>query len=334
MISILIFVFLVIILYLSIHQIEHFDSIENKIQQVNQKPKNNRTIFVSIASYRDKDCSNTLNSIFEEASNPNNIYVGICQQNNQKDPDCFNPKYKNNIRIIRFNEKEAKGPTYARFICSKLYDNEDYYVQIDSHTRFVKNWDSILIDMLPQKKAVLTTYPNDINTLGKGNDVSILCNPKFEDNMISFRGLLISPPDNLIESGVVTGGFFFTYGAFLEEVPFDGDLPHLFLGEEVMFSVRLWTNGWDFYAPNKRICYHYYTRSEDSKYWENPDYQKYQPLSFQKVQYFLKLTDKMPENIPLGPGLGTKRSLEDYYEYIGFNVKDRTFNKKFCKGFD
>ena len=43
----------------------------------------NNTIFVSIASYRDDVCPTTLKSLYEMANKPENIFVGICQQNKE-----------------------------------------------------------------------------------------------------------------------------------------------------------------------------------------------------------------------------------------------------------
>lgn len=34
------------------------------------------------------------------------------------------------------------------FAAQQLHQNEEYHLAIDSHMRFVKNWDSILIEML------------------------------------------------------------------------------------------------------------------------------------------------------------------------------------------
>ena len=99
-------------------------------------------IFISIASYRDDECSLTLQSLFTNAKIWDRCYAGICQQNNKSDSDCVydylnlkknendNNDYKKNIRILRISHKEAKGPTYARFLCSSLWDGEDYYFQI------------------------------------------------------------------------------------------------------------------------------------------------------------------------------------------------------------
>jgi len=34
------------------------------------------------------------------------------------------PNNKKNIRMININHTEAKGPTYARYLCSTLYKDE------------------------------------------------------------------------------------------------------------------------------------------------------------------------------------------------------------------
>ena len=58
----------------------------------------NNNIFISIASYRDKNCTKTIKSIYENAKYPENIFIGICQQNNEEvDIDCLqnlDEKYK------------------------------------------------------------------------------------------------------------------------------------------------------------------------------------------------------------------------------------------------
>ena len=112
-------------------------------------------IFVSIASYRDTICSDTITSLFEMAHNPENIFIGVCQQNKECDYDCvehINEKWKKNVKILRLSHNDAKGPTYARYLCSTLWEDEEFYFQIDSHTNCVKNWDIKCIDMINEIK--------------------------------------------------------------------------------------------------------------------------------------------------------------------------------------
>ena len=130
-------------------------------------------IFISIASYRDELCPKTLISLYENAKNPEKVIVGICQQNDENDDaDCFFPKthklynkIKNNIKTIRISSKHAKGPTYARWLCSALWYGEEFYLQIDSHTTFEKKWDKTIIDDIRSynnNKICITYYPPDI----------------------------------------------------------------------------------------------------------------------------------------------------------------------------
>ena len=83
-------------------------------------------IFVSVASYRDDECSDTIRSLYDNAENPENIYVGICSQNHPDEvkEECLpnNYKYKNNIRVNRLKHTDALGPNYARYLCSHLWD--------------------------------------------------------------------------------------------------------------------------------------------------------------------------------------------------------------------
>ena len=306
------------------------------IPKCNEDKYINKKIFVSIASYRDEECPKTVEEIFTKAKYPENIYIGICQQNSLEDCDCFIEKYKDNIRIIRLQDTEAKGPTYARYYCSTLYDNEDYFMQIDSHTKFVKDWDIKLMNILeniPDKKVVLTTYPNDWNNINDNdNSIPLFCEMKYKDNILKSTAVLHKPDNKVKQVPFVSGGFFFVKGNFLNDVSYDPDLPHLFLGEEILFTVRLWTHGYNFYAPPERILFHYYERKEAPKYWEKEDYNIWQPLSFKKVRYILNLDKKYHNKIPLEPSnlLGTERSLEDYYKFIGFNSKTKKIEKRFC----
>ena len=51
-------------------------------------------------------------------------------------------------------------------------------------------------------------------------------------------------------------GFNFASSDVIKEVPYDESLRHLFFGEETTMAVRMWTHGWDFFAPPETVCYH------------------------------------------------------------------------------
>jgi hypothetical protein len=108
----------------------------------NEKP----TIFVQIASYRDPELIFTLKSLFETAKHPERVFVGICNQidlDSDKDFIAEPYPYKNNVRELIVAAKESKGVCWARFEAQKFFNNEDYVLMIDSHMRFVKDWDEL-----------------------------------------------------------------------------------------------------------------------------------------------------------------------------------------------
>jgi hypothetical protein len=304
------------------------------------------TIFVSIASYRDDVCHSTLTNLYEMAEKPENVYVGICQQNkDEEDQDCVGKYNNKNIRIKRISYKEAKGPTYARYLCGELYKDEEYYFQIDSHSKFLKNWDTKLISMIKElkskgvQKPVLSHYPKSIDeyTNDKTEEVSRICKPFINSrDMISFMGSeVINSKGEYYLTPFTAGGMIFNESYFLKELPYDPELPYLFVGEEILHSIRFYTNGWDIYTPKENVIYHEYTRSEKPKIWtDNPYYSDME--AFNKVRYLIgldktdeKITDNMKKSLKYG--LGTIRTLDDYYKLCGIDLKLRTVSKNFCR---
>ena len=120
------------------------------------------SIFVSVASFRDVECSRTLADMFAKASRPKRVFAGVCEQNKLAEEACVAPEFRGQLRHITLPHTQAKGPTYARYLCSTLYRHETYFMQIDSHTKFEPGWDDKLVAMLarcPSDKAILTHYP-------------------------------------------------------------------------------------------------------------------------------------------------------------------------------
>lgn len=37
--------------------------------------------------------------------------------------------------------------------------------------------------------------------------------------------------------------------------------------QETTHSVRMWTHGWDLYAPNENLVFHHYLRKGSPKFW-------------------------------------------------------------------
>lgn len=286
-------------------------------------------IFISIASYRDDECSVTLQSLFENAKYWDRCYVGICQQNNKTDNDCLinintDNIYKKNIRIIRISYKEAKGPTYARFLCSSLWDGEDYYFQIDSHTTFTTDWDEKLINMIKEikekklsLKPVISHYPiSTYNIYKNEKKVPHIKTAEYipDIGILKLSAAIYTDTNNdYLKSCYMSAGMFFCESSFLNEIPFDPNLDYLFMGEEILTSVRFYTYGWDIFTPKENIIYHEYTRENKPKY-HNDNKDKFDDKkAIEKVKLLLnKYNDS--EDKYNDYGLGKIRSLDEFYK--------------------
>lgn len=299
-------------------------------------PERRSTIFVSIASYRDTLCTQTLQSLYKNAEFPERINVGVCQQNDrQSDPDCVLTVTDNatrrwvqdHVRVIRVGHNDARGPTLARFFCSQLYANEDYFFQIDSHSLFVKHWDSSLVHQMRQlqslvQKPILSHYcdiyenyqsePSPSTPVTTNVGISI-----DESGMPYLLGAEYLPPlDHPRLSIFISAQMMCAPGSFVSEVPFDPQLPDLFFGEEILLTIRAFTHGYDVFTPKANIIYHAYTREKDPKYWK--DRQIDQSGAQQKVRYLLEMDGPPAERVPAWDapyGNGEARSVDLFYAW-------------------
>jgi hypothetical protein len=288
-------------------------------------------IFVSIASYRDKLCSDTIKSLYENAKYPKNIYLGICQQNKIDDDDCLKGldiDYSR-IKILRISHTEAKGPTYARYLCSNLSDDEEYFLQIESHTKFVKNWDIKCILSIKNlkkisDKPVLSHYPrnfNDYINYNNNNKYKVSYIKHFyynKHNIIKYDGArIIDTKNSFIKTPFVTGCMLFLESTFLKEIPFDPNLEYLFTGEEILHSLRFYTFGYDIYIPNQNILFHYYIRDDNPKLWTDLKYNKKKNITIKKVSKVFNSKTNKDANIILGNyGLGNKKTIQEFENYL------------------
>ena len=282
------------------------------------------TIFIQIASYRDPELLNTIRDCDKNANMPNNLVFCICWQ---KDDTESLEEYTNDIRmkIIPIHYKDSKGVCWARNKIQQHYNNEKYTLQLDSHHRFVKGWDTILINMyklLKEKgyqKPLITTYlpsydpENDPN--GRVQTPWKMVFDKFiENNIVIFLPEYITNPSELIEplpAKFYSGHFGFTTGLMCTEVPHDPNL--YFIGEEINISIRAYTNGYDLFHPNCLVAWHEYTRKGRVKHWDD-DKEWYKKDKSSKDFFTNFLLGKNTKF-----GFGLNRTLQDYQEYSGLN---------------
>jgi hypothetical protein len=201
----------------------------------------------------------TIKSLYSQAKNPDSIFVGLLQQNcfedtcrtgvlkggkvenTGKDMDCYEEFCKSpegirsnacnngHVRLFNVNESESLGPYMARYMGAKFYQGENYYLQIDSHSEFVPNWDSKLIKMVkdaPALKPVISTYPPDSSHNWRDTIGFRMCDSGFATAQIEWQIIRLGSSlafDRTKQSvpcyaPFVAAGFFFAEAGFLHEV--------------------------------------------------------------------------------------------------------------------
>jgi len=216
------------------------------------------------------------------------------------------------VRLFNVNESESLGPYMARYLGAKFYRGENYYLQIDSHSEFVRDWDAKLIKMVedaPAKKPVISTYPPDSTFNWRDTIGFRMCDSEFAAAQIEWQIVRLGSSmafDSAIPAvpryaPFVAAGFFFCEGRFLREVPFDPLLPWIFMGEEISMSARMWTAGFDIFSPTINVLNHYYVRRHYPKFWESVNRFFKKPIHNDLVELVLKRVKCMlgyPESRP------------------------------------
>ena len=303
------------------------------------------TIFVSVASYRDSECSKTINELFKKASFPHRVFVGVCQQNSQDmNESCsgdHDPQFDKNIRTITVPHTEAKGPCVARYMCSTLYGGETYFMQIDSHTTMITGWDERCVTEISKcphpDRSILSMYPNDRDKYSESTtDVPVMCSGQFnQSGLPTFKAAM--KPQSFLHgtprpNAFIAAGFLFAPGDFVRLVPFDPSLVHLFQGEEILLSARAWTSGFDIYTPSQNVCMHHYLRPKEHKSWNDVDqttYQSQKAASESRARRLLGLEEPVITDDRYG--MGYTRTLHAYWNHAGIDPHTRQVHGDFCK---
>merc|ERR1719464_479298 len=142
-----------------------------------------KTVYISVASYRDPECQPTVADIFLRAEYPERLRVAIIEQRVEGEddeiiPSCGQPlipckdapeqahcKYSHLIDVFVVPAILSVGPVFARHLAYRMYRGEYFAMQVDSHVRFIANWDTDLIsqwESANNEMGIMTVYLSDI----------------------------------------------------------------------------------------------------------------------------------------------------------------------------
>ena len=136
-------------------------------------------------------------------------------------------------------------------------------------------------------------------------------------------------------------GYSFSRGHFVVNVPYDYLQPMIFQGEEMSIGIRGFTVGYDFYAPERSVCFHHYAalhkeRNTVKHFWENGD--KYKGTGKKAMKRLLGIVHMNPEvdrnewdhTEEDRYGIGGVRTPEQFYKYFGIDVRNKKTQGHLC----
>lgn len=251
-----------------------------------------------------------------------------------------------NIKIKRVDAETASHyiGEIRGDVMKTLIDDEDYFFQVDSHTKFAWGWD---IGLIAEQKLVnevtekgyVQGYPT---IFSKWTDPiaqsSLKCVPDFytfqkQDSTIQGK-VVAKDPHNLCTERFFNANCVFAPMEFIHEVPIPKEVS--FDWEQPLMALRVWTAGWTGFSPTTSYTsvfgYADYPPEELDEHVRNVRIKDNRQKAGQMLaeatsrQKFIDIIEGRDQNSDYGP-LGV-RDVVSYLDSIGFDPI--TFEIKEC----
>jgi len=306
------------------------------------------SIFISIASYQDPLLVSTIFSAYQNASEKDALVFGVCDQSDNPD-NILDIEFAKQIHYDHVDPLFAKGPCWARQRAQSFFQDEDYFLQIDSHTQFSPGWDAKFINELNKiesmgasddyfAKPIITSYPRSFEVLDFEKGLFRLNTGDKHTQVISYRkdslflkssfSRQIGIPTTCLDithAYLMAAGCIFVRGSFVKDIPYDGN--YYFYGEELSMALRAFTHGYSFFHIPDVPLFHLYTDLSNiprKLHWD-PEDDKDRAIKWNELEKksLDRLDDLFAGKIEDSMGLGKKRSLNDYANLSGIDLEQK-----------
>ena len=306
------------------------------------------SIFISIASYQDPLLVSTVLSAYKNAENKNDLIFSICDQSDNA-IRANEITFSDQIHYDHVDPLFSKGPCWARHRAQSFFNDEDFFLQVDSHTQFAPNWDAIFIEQLEKisanqeqdeyyKKPIITSYPRSFKVLDFDKGLFELRTGDKHTQVITYRkdslflkgsfSRQIGIPTkhcDITHAILMAAGCIFTTGSFVKEIPYDPN--YYFYGEELSMALRAFTHGYSFFHIPNVPLFHLYTDTSDiprKLHWD-PEDDKNRAVKWTELdkRSLNRLDDLFSGKVEEPMNLGYERSLEDYALISGIDLKNK-----------
>lgn len=287
------------------------------------------TIFVQIPAYRDNELPKTLLDLYAKAADPARLRTCVVWQHTADEELPPAVRALPNLEIIDVPAADSQGCNWARRIAQLRWSDENFTLLLDSHHRFVRGWDDLVIAMYRQLQhqgvtkplltAYLPGYDPEREPGGRKKRPYKIYPFARERGMLT---KLISHPIPLwssltcpVPADFLSLHFVFAAGEFNRAVPFDPEV--YFFGDEVVTGLRAYTTGFDLYHPHRIVGWHCYDRASRIPHWnDHPDWWRQHERSLDRMS---RLFRGDPDSVSM---LGTVRTVADYEDHIMTRLVD------------
>lgn len=318
------------------------------------------SIYVSLSCLgEDKELIKTVQDCKKMAKYPDSVHFGIVIIENLEFYEKITKELSNikNISFLYKEEKNNLGVAKGRNFAASMYNNEDYFLQIDPHTRFNQDWDVTLIDTFNQavetvnnKKTILTGYLGKYLYHKDNDQIYVddnLAYTKWIPNKFIIGDIIpawthaplhsISDKLNIFlqnnkfaPASLISGHFMFGNSYFGKDIHLPEHL--LFWEEEIIQTIELINDGFSIlHFGSISPMYHLYTFNIFSEKYGRNDLQNYLPNDEENYQLmrnnflsYLKDNDLKVKkfekyaNIDILTGAKNSSTFPDTYSNIGF----------------
>jgi len=328
-----------------------------------------RTIFVSIISKSDSQCSITVTNLLRSATNPERIRVAVVDRTNSlssryvacdappipcsSDPDQILCKYNANVDVYEMKMELDAGAMFARHIGQRMYRGEYYALQVgvDAGIVFSDGWDEELIRQLEatdNEMAIISSYLSETKIRDGNRPIEAkperytICHASYKgdgrerrlEHIRSEQVHQTAPPDRTQTPMLHPfwgSELSFSRGHYVLQVPYDPKLCGLDeQDEEITMALRAFSNGYDFYTPTQSVIF----RTKGDSNIHNDVVASCKGNAKNKSRkrlYSLIGLNNDEDATPHEYGLGAVRDIAKFFTLYGIHASERITEHRLCE---
>ena len=303
----------------------------------------NDKIFVSIASYRDKDLENTIRDLYTKAKFPKNLFFSIVShefKGEEADLSWLDPSQ---YKYVQLSYKEATGVCQARALANSIMTEEwRFFMQIDSHTRVIGYWDYWIMKDYEEfskywgEDYIISKYPLAFGVNWEEKARVQILEPLAQYNTIfplwreeeNIYVMWQAPLKDTKKGDRVygfAGNFSFGSTKSMLQIPYDPEL--YFLGEEISLGARAYCKGINIVSIPTNVAFTNYDRDNirNGHHWDDHDWHKMDIKSRKRLMDIFSLKD-------LGEyGIADADKFEQFQKEANIKLKGRDLVRNYPK---